>query len=108
MSTDKPRQPIDWKSRGLDWVFSQGVSTVLLMLICFGLWYGIPWARTCIKEDLREIHSANKEALDSVIQTWNSHVDKTINAFKEDQARDQELLDRVLDRNGLQKQVGEN
>lgn len=99
MSADKPtREPIDWKSRGLDWLFTQGVSTILLLLICFGLWYGIPWARMCMKEDLREIHTHNKDALDNLIKTWDSHVDKTIEAFKEDQERDQQLLDRVMNR----------
>ena len=31
-----------WRDRGADWLFQQGVSTVLLVLIVVGAWYGIP------------------------------------------------------------------
>ena len=86
MSADKPpREPIDWKARGLDWVFNQGISTILLLLICGAMWYGIPWARTCMKEDMREIHETHKAA-----------IDKTIDAFKEDQERDQRLIEKLM------------
>ena len=90
MSADKPpREPFDMRAGFFSWATSQGPSTVLLFLICAGLWYGIPWARTCMKEDMQQIHESHKTTVDAVIKSWDSHVEKTIGAFQADQDRDQ-------------------
>jgi hypothetical protein len=91
-----PFPQIDWKARSLDWMFQQGVSTILLLLLVFGLYQGIPWARACMKEDIMEIHSANAKSIDKLIENGDVHLDKTIQAFQEDQARDQRLLEDLL------------
>ena len=105
MSVDKPtREPIDWKARGLDWLFSQGISTILLLMICAGMWYGIPWARTCMKDDIREIHAAHKDTFENLIKTWDAHGDRQIKAFQDDQARDQKEKDRLWQKLGIANQ----
>lgn len=91
-TTVTPERGTAW-NRGMDWLFSQGVSTVLLGALAFGLWYGIPWARACMKEDLTQI-----------LQSTERNIDKTVEAFKEDQTRDQDLIDHLLER----KRVGLN
>lgn len=96
MSSPSIGPPIDWRARSLDWAFQQGVSTVLLLLLVFGLYQGIPWARSCMKEDMREIHEANSQSIDKLIKNGDDHLDKTIQAFQEDQARDQRLLEDLL------------
>jgi len=84
-------QPVDspakasMSDRIIDWAFAQGVSTILLGVLAAGLWYGIPWARTCMKEDIKQI-----------LDVTERNVDKTIEAFAADQARDQQLIDQLL------------
>lgn len=99
MSADKPpREPIDYRAGLFSWATSQGPSTTLLCLICVGLWYGIPWARTCMKEDMQQIHEAHKASIDALIKSADTHIEKTIEAFTADQERDQRVMDRLIEK----------
>lgn len=112
-STFPSNPKIDWRARTLDWAFTQGPGTVLLFAMCVGLWYGIPWGRACMKEDMQAIQAIHRENMAEVVQAWDRHIDKTITAFKDDQERDakmleraQQLNERLLNERGVAKPNG--
>lgn len=90
-----PTEKIDWRARGIEWMLSQGPSAVMLAAMCVGIWYGIPWGRSCMKEDMNSIQAAHKENIAEVVKAWNLQIDKTIEAFKADQERDARMLERA-------------
>ena len=74
---------------------------MLLLLICAGLWYAIPWARSCVKEDMAQIqtandkiHEANRAQFAEVIKTYDRHLDRLVTTFADDQTRDEEAAGR--------------
>ena len=64
-----------WKDRASEWLFQQGVSTVLLFGIVICLWYGIPWwenrhqaERKEMRDELKEARTDYKQSLNEIIR----------------------------------------
>lgn len=105
--TPEPQPTLDYKSMGLytlKWFLGRDLSTMLLLLILGGGVYaartGIPTVRTWLKEDISNLNKSHNDNVKEVIESWDRHVDKTIEAFREDQERDSRLLDKLLDKRG--------
>jgi hypothetical protein len=83
-------QKTAWKELAMRWLVSQGVSTVLLIVqttaLLGGLFYGVPWARACLKEDLTAINEAHKLT-----------VDKVIDSFEKAQERQSKMIDALIE-----------
>ena len=90
----------DWKTRLFDWFLGLDLATKLLVYICFGIYFGIsvgvPTVRRWMNEDMDKISASHRETMNSVIKSWDGHVEKTIEAFRADQERDQKLMERLL------------
>lgn len=87
MPAEQDVQTRDWKSRAAEWLFSQGVSTVLLFAIFAIAVYAV---RTLVPMHLNQI----QEGYERVGDDLKSVADK----FDKDQDRDQQLLMKLLDR----------
>ena len=59
-----------------DWLFQQGVSTVLLGFIAIGAWYGIPAAVTKITEELRDQRADYKAQVKDLGDTFKWALDR--------------------------------
>jgi hypothetical protein len=96
----KPADQRDLKTRLLEWFFGQDLATKMLVFICAGIYFGIsvgvPTLRSWMHEDMDKISATHRETMNAVIKSWDEHNDRTINAFKEDQERDQKLMERLL------------
>ena len=89
-----------WPIRLINWFLGQDLSTKLLVYICAGVYFSIafggPKVRSWMNEDIDRITGAHHETMTKVIESWDRHNQKTIEAFREDQERDQKLLERLL------------
>lgn len=77
----------DWKSRAADWLFSQGVSTVLLFAILAVAVYSV---RDLVPRHLMQI----QEGYQRVGEDLKDVAEK----FDKDQDRDQQLLMKLLEK----------
>jgi hypothetical protein len=64
LSTEILPGDIGWKTLSANWLFHQGVSTVLLLLICLALWRGIPYVIEQYLSGLADQRVFYKERMD--------------------------------------------
>lgn len=100
MTQGSPPPATDLKSnvvmRIVDWFLGLDTGSKLLVALCVGIAYYVPWVRACMKEDIQGIHQTHRDTVTEMVKSWDSHVDKTIEAFREDQARDQALIEKFV------------
>ena len=94
---DENGEPLHWRSRMYDWLFSQGVSTVLLFAILIAVGYlgnyalttAVPAHLKTIQDGYREIQAENKVQQKELLER-----------FKDDRTRDREWasMEREKDR----------
>jgi hypothetical protein len=102
MSVDKPaREPIDWKTRSIDFAFSQGSGFILLIA---AFYFGVPLLRAWRQEDMKEIVDTHRDTLEKVVSSWDRHLDQAVKAFQDDQNRDQREKDRLWQKLGVANQ----
>lgn len=103
--TPDPPPSLDLKTMGLftlRWFLGRDLSTMLLLLNLGGGVYvartGIPTMRSWLKEDISTLNQSHRENVNEVIESWDRHMDLTIEAFKADQERDARLLDKLIEK----------
>ena len=67
------------------WLFSQGVSTVLLFAICLGIYVGVPRWLEIVNEGYVRQHNA-----------FDAQLKNVLGQMERDQAKDRELFERLL------------
>lgn len=85
-----------FKEKAFEWLFQQGVSTVLLIAILVGLWHvtwrGIPYVMTETKAHIQEINKEHSKNVERI----SSSFDRATDAFNQQAERDRQLLESVI------------
>lgn len=84
-----------------EWLYSQGVSTVLLFLILCSL----PWVSSQVSSHLDKINDGSNQRADKANESYERRTKMLIEAFEKDQDRDNDLIRDLMNRHGL---VGDN
>lgn len=82
--------PRDWKEAMYRWLFSQGVSTILLVALVAGIWVGGPKGIAELKSYINDINTAH-----------GLQIQRMAESFDKDQERDAQLLQAILKEKGL-------
>jgi hypothetical protein len=57
-----------WRDMAFRWLFSQGVSTILLFAILGGVWYGLPASLAKIQDGYERIEKADDRRYETIRQ----------------------------------------
>lgn len=83
-----------------DWLYKQGVSTVLLILIFGALcWFGHYAVTTAIPQHLQQIQDGYEKIQSGFERSQLKHSERlkdVIESYKDDQERDQRTIERLL------------
>lgn len=78
-----------FQSRAIDWLFQQGVSTVPLLLLLYGLGYAV---ERVVPRLLAEVQAGYERI--AIIQ--DRQLQLLVDEFRADQERDQQLIEKLL------------
>lgn len=89
-------QKASLKDRAAEWVFQQGTSTVLLIFIAAGAWYGIPRGIESLKQTLTQMELSHREERLEVAKVYAD----AIKALSDQRDKDRDMMKDLI---GLQR-----
>lgn len=100
--SDKPMKELAWKELAARWLLAQGVSTVLLFMICgfigYSVVYMIPLHLTTIQEGYEKIEESNETQLSRIMDSHDRQLQSITNSFRDTLDRIDSRVIRELER----------
>lgn len=95
---------IPWRLKLIDWLFHQGVSTVLLFGLGVGIWVKLPAMMDAIDRGYQQNAKDHKAIADTYLQSAKLHantVDKLVMSQEREQLEHQRMMIELLKRSDI-------